>query len=135
MFSPFYPFSAFFFCRTPCGVAALRAECGGSGLSVNPSGTSCHLPHRGRHPHPGSFCDKRNRKTIALRALDLYNCKKNVGEGLAPPALECAASMLRSGAWWQTSCLPPRHLITNHLNTSFPHRIHSGRVSAFMHSS
>ena len=30
---------------------ALRSSRGGAGLSVNPSGTSCHLPQQGESPH------------------------------------------------------------------------------------
>ena len=49
-----------------------------AGLSVSPSGTSCHLPHRGRHARQGEFvqyggkyASKRAAKTIAVNCAVL----------------------------------------------------------------
>ena len=52
--------------------ARRRAECEGFVLSVNPSGASRHLPHRGRHlTLPLPFVSKRKRKPV--RCAEIMN--------------------------------------------------------------
>ena len=69
--------------------ARQRAECEGFVLSVNPSGASRHLPHRGRHlTLPLPFVSKRKRKPVrCAEIMNFIDSLRGRNPKVSPPRL------------------------------------------------